>query len=172
MSVYFIESDGHIKIGFSQDVRARVGNVIKSLRTGGQYLGYMAGDRKVERHLHDQFAATRVYGEWFKVTDSLRTFINTVAIATYPDDEKMDHRDRLRQQDERYLDECAGFLRTYFRNSNIVSLDMWTELAGVLGMSVHRLQSIFHGAAEYVTAGEYVVLRELEVVALAEGVAA
>lgn len=165
MSVYFIESDGFIKIGFSQDVKTRVGNIIKNLRAGGKYLGFMAGDRKVERHLHIQFADDRAYGEWFKGTTTLHALIKSVANPAFPDDERMDHRDRLRQQDERYLDECAGFIRTYFSRISVVTPVMWAELAETIGISVHRLQSIYHGSAEYVTAGEYVVLRELEAAA-------
>lgn len=165
MSVYFIESSGLIKIGFSQDVRQRVGKVISELRDGGKYLGYMAGDRKVERHLHGRFAEHREYGEWFRTNIDLSNFISAAADTSFPDGEKVSAPDRIRQQEERYADECATYLR-YFFDGKLHTEDHWRELSAVIGIPTHRLKSIYGGSAEYVTAGEYVVLRDLGFVSM------
>lgn len=78
--VYFIQAGGErgaIKIGFSQDVDKRLGQ----LRTGnplpmvvlGRFEHENAAD--VERKLHAEFAEHRLEGEWFAFHDSITELI-------------------------------------------------------------------------------------------------
>lgn len=157
MSIYFIRSSGLIKIGYSQDVRRRVGQVIANQLGGGEYLGYMAGDRIVERHLHDRFAAHRQFGEWFRVNDDLIQLIGIVADPGYPDSEKRDPKSVLRQMDEKMVERCSTFISEYF--TGLRKTPATTEvLAGTLGMSVARLDAIYAGVVDHVSAGEFLCL--------------
>lgn len=69
--VYFIqgESGGAIKIGYTQDVKAR----LKSLQTGHPdvlvLLACFPGNQSDERDLHEKFDAFRLRGEWFKPSE-------------------------------------------------------------------------------------------------------
>lgn len=81
--VYFIQAgdDGPIKIGYTENLPAR----IKQLQTGQpqrmRVLRSMSGDRALETFLHRKFAAHRMAGEWFHPhRDILRYIIdNTLA---------------------------------------------------------------------------------------------
>lgn len=78
-SVYFAYSGGHVKIGYSKRVSAR----LAELRTGCalpiQLLGTMAGGRALERRLHERFDHLRLDGEWFVAHPELMTHIAAVA---------------------------------------------------------------------------------------------
>lgn len=75
MSVYFARVRGYVKIGFSVDPvrRARTiasgGNCIKpddiERSDPVDLLGWIPGDRSVERAMHRKFADLYVTGEWF-----------------------------------------------------------------------------------------------------------
>ena len=75
--VYFAQSTagGPIKIGYSASPEARVA----SLECGSPFplrvLKTIPGDAKVERSLHDRFAAHRLRGEWFAPHPDLLAFI-------------------------------------------------------------------------------------------------
>lgn len=76
--VYFIEAAGlgTVKIGWSRKhpvqrlYRLRVGSPVAL-----ELLGFMRGDRSMERRLHRRFRHQRARGEWFNLSDELRTFI-------------------------------------------------------------------------------------------------
>lgn len=73
MSVYFIESGPYMKIGFSNDPFERNSTVTRNGKRPDDLpfdhetdlIGWIPGDRKVERRLHKQFEDIRVAGEWF-----------------------------------------------------------------------------------------------------------
>jgi hypothetical protein len=73
MSVYFIESGPYMKIGFSDDPISRNSTVTRLGKRPDDLpfdhetdlIGWIPGDRKVERRLHKQFESIRVAGEWF-----------------------------------------------------------------------------------------------------------
>lgn len=158
MSVYFIRSEDLIKIGYSNDVRQRTDAVIRMLRAGGTYLGYMAGDRSVEKYLHAKFADLREYGEWFKSSPDLETFIAVSTTEGYPEDEKISSTDRLLLQEERYAEEASYFIRAALSGLP-TSFDTFETLTRITTIPAHRLQDIYHGKVCPVTAGEYVILR-------------
>ena len=72
--VYFITDGTKIKIGYSKNVKSR----IKQLNTGNScklyLLGYIQGDKELEKHLHRKFKCVNL--EWFQASDELLEFIN------------------------------------------------------------------------------------------------
>lgn len=77
--IYFLTEGKHIKIGYTtQSISAR----IKQLNTGSAQeiylLGWMQGNKEIEKQLHIRFANNRVRfnGEWFNPTEELIAFIN------------------------------------------------------------------------------------------------
>jgi len=157
MTVYFIRESDLIKIGFSANVRSRVMAIINGLRGKGELLGYMPGDRSVEKHFHQMFAADREYGEWFRVSDRLLTVISTMATLE-PQQDQMRANDRLLMQEERYAEEGAYFIRTFLEGIP-TSDDVWPKLEASTSIPGDRLRQIYDGKVCPITAGEYVVLR-------------
>lgn len=157
MSVYFIRSGDRIKIGYSNDVQRRVQAVRGSLHTDSEYLGYMAGDRKVEGHLHRRFAASREFGEWFKVSDELLEVVELLANTGYPSDESITGPERLQAQEERYAEEASYFIRQCIQFISALD-DPFAALADTCGIAASRLRAIYDGQVCPITAGEYVVL--------------
>lgn len=78
--VYYIETDGHIKIGHTTDLNGR----LKSYPPTAQILGVEYGDRDLERQRHEQFNAYLAYGrEWFHDTQEIRDHIATLPPMTH-----------------------------------------------------------------------------------------
>ena len=78
--VYFITDSNYIKIGYTKnDVKKR----LKQLQTSNPnklfLLGYIEGDKEIEKKLHKKFYASiiRHNGEWFSPTQDLLDYINT-----------------------------------------------------------------------------------------------
>ena len=77
--VYFVRCEAFIKIGVSDDVRAR----FRALLSASPYelipLGYIPGDPdgvdELEERLHIRFALLRHRGEWFRAEPDLLEFI-------------------------------------------------------------------------------------------------
>lgn len=73
MSVYFIEAGPYMKIGFSDNPIQRASTVTHTgkrpddlpLNAEADLIGWVPGDRKLEREMHKAFAKIRVAGEWF-----------------------------------------------------------------------------------------------------------
>ena len=77
--VYFITDGQYIKIGYTKnDAKKR----LKQLQTSSPkklfLLGYINGDKMVEKSLHKQFykSIVRINGEWFSPTQDLLDYIN------------------------------------------------------------------------------------------------
>ena len=75
--VYFARAgnSSFVKIGFASDVDRRM----RELQTGNsspvKALLTLSGDRALEGRLHKRFAADRKSGEWFRLSDEIKTFI-------------------------------------------------------------------------------------------------
>lgn len=74
--VYFVGTRGNlVKIGTTVDLPAR----LKKLQTGSPYrlrvLACVAGDTALEAEYHAQFAEHRINGEWFRMSDAIRSEI-------------------------------------------------------------------------------------------------
>lgn len=74
-SVYFAESAGRVKIGWSKKVATRIAQLQTGCPEPIRLLATTPGGLGLERRLHQQFAAARVNGEWFELTPELRAHI-------------------------------------------------------------------------------------------------
>ena len=77
--VYFVQIEtGPIKIGTSDIVSFK--GRLEGLQNGSPHplrvLATIAGDRSLERDLHEQLAAYRIRGEWFLDCDAVRNVMN------------------------------------------------------------------------------------------------
>lgn len=77
--VYFAEVNGSVKIGFAVNVRTRLSSLQTASRAPLRLLGTVPGSAEVESFLHWQFRALRERGEWFRLADELRDFIERYA---------------------------------------------------------------------------------------------
>jgi hypothetical protein len=81
--VYFVQVGGFVKIGASDDVRARFRQLLCSSPYELVPLGFIYGDPdgtdELEADLHARFDELRHRGEWFRLEPSLREFINQQA---------------------------------------------------------------------------------------------
>jgi hypothetical protein len=70
--VYLIGSQhvGHAKIGRSNDVDRRFGDIQRSSPVPLSLLWTTEGDHRLESALHHHFASLRIHGEWFDFGDS------------------------------------------------------------------------------------------------------
>lgn len=76
-AVYFIaDGTGHVKIGISNDVPARMAQLQTGNPTRLRLLAVCPGGEPLERQLHQQFAHVRAEGEWFQLTSELQALIS------------------------------------------------------------------------------------------------
>lgn len=73
--VYFIQAGRSIKIGLATNVKARMAELQTGNHEELQLLGFIPGDRCLERQLHRRFSEFRIRGEWFSDCDAIRGFI-------------------------------------------------------------------------------------------------
>jgi hypothetical protein len=78
--VYFIRCGARVKIGVTNNVRAR----LASLQTGNpermRLLKSIDGDTMVEREMHKRFGDLRDQGEWFHLRGALAEFLQQPSI--------------------------------------------------------------------------------------------
>lgn len=84
MSIYVLRSDNLVKIGFSEHLRNRVGAIISVVPLPVEFVGYMPGNRDVEKHLHEKFATSRFSGEWFVETPAMRVVFEALLTPHMP----------------------------------------------------------------------------------------
>ena len=65
--VYFVQNrgNGHVKIGYSADVRKRVASLRVSSSDPLSLIRVIDGGRKTEAWLHKRFDSHKIQGEWF-----------------------------------------------------------------------------------------------------------
>ena len=63
--IYFVESNGRIKIGHTENLAARMGKLASDCPWPPKLLGVTDGGVEYEDHLHKRFSHVRVHGEWF-----------------------------------------------------------------------------------------------------------
>ena len=77
--VYFITDGQYIKIGYTKN---NANKRLKQLQTSSPnklfLLGYIDGDKNIEKDLHKKFcnSMVRINGEWFAPTKDLLDYIN------------------------------------------------------------------------------------------------
>ncbi|MBX5206720.1 GIY-YIG nuclease family protein [Rhizobium sp. NZLR11] len=79
--IYFIETQGLVKIGYSNDPRRRFHNLSIGCPTVCTLIGVTEGGKAEERALHQRFTELKVRGEWFKFTAEVNSFIRENAIS-------------------------------------------------------------------------------------------
>lgn len=84
-TVYFLFSPvtGLVKIGSSIDPYARTEPMIATSSVPIYLLGYFVAQRRDEVLLHEQFAAEREHGEWFRLTPRLRAKVDELLSSNY-----------------------------------------------------------------------------------------
>jgi hypothetical protein len=83
-SVYFIQNirTGHVKIGFSTDVRSRLSSLQTSQVDRLALLRLVDGGPATERWLHRRFAHLSVRGEWFAFDSEMLTIVPPDEVVT------------------------------------------------------------------------------------------
>ena len=75
--VYFIESAGLVKIGWSEEPEARLATLRIASATPTALIAAIPGSPLLEREIHDEYAEYRCHGEWFalpaETVESLRS---------------------------------------------------------------------------------------------------
>ena len=71
--VYAIAAQDRVKIGYTTNLPQRMKNIQSACSVPIVCLGTTPGGVELERALHRQFAASRLHGEWFRLTGVERT---------------------------------------------------------------------------------------------------
>jgi hypothetical protein len=79
--IYFIETQGMVKIGYSNDPRRRFHNLSIGCPTKCSLVAVIEGSMSEEKDIHEMFKANRIRGEWFEFTPEINTFIAARATA-------------------------------------------------------------------------------------------
>lgn len=74
--VYYMRIGNRVKIGTSTNLRDRLEAINPE-----ELLALEAGDARLERRRHRQFAALRTHGEWFRLEGALRDHIEALRAA-------------------------------------------------------------------------------------------
>jgi hypothetical protein len=81
-AVYFIQADngGPVKIGLAEDIESRIALFQAGCPFRLVCIGMIPdGSRSLEMSLHEQFATTRLHGEWFEDSPELQSYISANA---------------------------------------------------------------------------------------------
>ena len=74
--VYFVRAGGALKIGFTGDLKRRLGRMQPETPEPLILIGVVRGGEPLERELHRRLSSDKISGEWFKLSDEV---IATVA---------------------------------------------------------------------------------------------
>lgn len=161
MSIYVLRSDNLVKIGFSDNLRRRVQQIIATVPVPVEFVGHMPGDRDVEKHLHEIFADASFSGEWFVETERMRDLFDIMLIPRLPDPEppvqvkRKVERASTAELSKKVKEEAGR------RWPNRSKGEIVIELAKALGWSKNRTKDFYY-------ADERVSLRAHEMANLSE----
>lgn len=105
--VYFLRAipSGNIKIGISTNPKARIGTLRTATHEAIEVIGMIAGDARLERKLHKEFADFRLAGEWFRPSSRLMARIDELCV------EPIDLGDVVGPASDDYTKKAAKWLR-------------------------------------------------------------
>lgn len=83
MSVYFLLSDGHIKVGYSDSPDARVKNLGAAHYKDFSVISVVPGSQSFERAIHVRLKKYRIKGEWFRDCPEVRATISAIQQSGY-----------------------------------------------------------------------------------------
>lgn len=72
--VYFVRLGDHVKIGWTTNLAGRLASY-RTAHSHPELLLEFDGDRALEKYLHEQFAASRVVRELFRIRGKVGSFI-------------------------------------------------------------------------------------------------
>jgi hypothetical protein len=73
--VYFVSYGTAIKIGYSTNLRKRLGALQAGVPERVVLEFSCAGDMRMEKELHQRFARDRLHSEWFRYSDTIKAWI-------------------------------------------------------------------------------------------------
>lgn len=76
--IYFVATQGMVKIGFSSMILDRVSKLSAQSPSRIRFLAALPGGRNIEKALHEMFADDRVKGEWFKHSPAIREVVKAL----------------------------------------------------------------------------------------------
>jgi hypothetical protein len=77
--IYFLKAEnGFIKIGISGNVEERMNELISNSPVKVELLKTVEGNQKMEKELHEKFKKYRNHGEWFKSSETLMKYIDSL----------------------------------------------------------------------------------------------
>ncbi len=76
--IYFIKSKNLVKIGFSQDLKNRCATLKTMSPISPQLIYTLKGSVDKEKEIHRRFNHLRHHGEWFRYTDEIRNYIDSM----------------------------------------------------------------------------------------------
>jgi hypothetical protein len=77
--VYFVAAPGRVKVGFTKQFPRRFNNLNWSDAGHLTIIGWIYGDRRTERAIHDALAGFRLENEWFKDCEAVRAVLKAAA---------------------------------------------------------------------------------------------
>lgn len=85
--IYFIETQGLVKIGYSNDPKRRFQMLATGCPTECTLIAVCEGDMTLEKSIHEKFKHLRLRGEWFAFTPEINGFISAHAVPVAANDE-------------------------------------------------------------------------------------
>jgi len=76
LNIYFISDGDYVKIGVTKNCLTRLKQLQVDNPNELRLLGCFKGDYKLEKKIHRQFKESWVRGEWFKIEDALKKYID------------------------------------------------------------------------------------------------
>lgn len=147
MSIYVLRSAELVKIGYSANLHKRVGSIVSGSPVAVEFVGHMPGERDVEAHLHQRFAAHRFSGEWFVETEEMRSVFAAILTPKMPQPLPPKGPVGRRDRDHSAVLEFKERLRE--ASARLLPMANHTErtiaLANALGWPKSRVKDVYHG---------------------------
>jgi hypothetical protein len=89
--IYFIEAQGMVKIGVSNNPRKRLLALATGCPVQCTLVGIVPGDRSEEASIHERFKSHRVHGEWFRFDRPINDYLRENALHLTSEEAKKKH---------------------------------------------------------------------------------
>jgi hypothetical protein len=124
--IYFIETQGHVKIGYSNDPQRRFNNLTVGCPTKCTLIAVIEGDMADEKDIHERFKANRIRGEWFEFTPEINAFMAKRAVEPRVDHSSNSNRHPLAQ----YLEANDIGVTEFARRVGVGRIQLWRIMRG------------------------------------------
>ncbi len=141
--IYFVTARevGRVKIGFSENPRARFGKICSDSPFPLALERICEGDEEAESALHALFAAHRVQGEWFRICPEIEAHMDTLPAPA--------KREKSLNQ---IMTEALGCSKSYA--SQVLSGKYGHKITIPIAISVYRKAGLKIGPIEFATDAE------------------